>query len=188
VPFTSGDDPRQNVLYPGNFLYDFCMLRSELSRATNVQSAIPYLPQFRGPASQADRSHDPNIGTGAERTEQRWAGLPQLTLGGYRGADPNPALRVLPPTWIVSQPNLILEGGVPVVDTLYLAQWYAYDPTAPAFPNALHYHGANHGEVVWFGFPMHFFEVEQAREVARVAMRVFGIQPSSAARVAIRRR
>lgn len=172
-PFTAGDDRRQDVLYPGNFLHDFCKLRSELTRSANVQSAIPYLPEFVGPAG--------------ERTALRWAGLPRLTLGGYRGADPNPASRVLPPSWVVTRPNPILEGGVAVLDTLYLAQWA--DSSSPtAYPNALHYHGSEHGEVIWFGFPMHFFKVEQAREVARVAMRVFGIQPAPSARVAIRRR
>jgi hypothetical protein len=68
----------------------------------------------------------------------------------------------------------------------------AQDPpeqdAAPALPIALHHHGANHGEAVWFGFPKHFFDPEQAREVARVAARVLGIQPSCAAPVAIRRR
>ena len=57
-----------------------------------------------------------------------------------------------------------------------------------SFAPALHDHGSGHGEAVWFGFPMHFFEPDQAREVARVAMRVLGIQPLQSARVAIRRR
>jgi hypothetical protein len=74
-----------------------------------------------------------------------------------------------------------------VLDTLYLNQGRTYDPMGTIFPrsdgmpNAVHYHGANHGEVVWFGFPMHFFESEQGREVVGVTMRVFGIEPQAAA-------
>ncbi len=196
-PFTSGADPRRNVLYPGNFLYDFCMLRSELSQAGSsnttttlaqqMRSAIPYLPEFRGPATQDDRSHDPRIGPGAERTALRWSGLPRLTLANYRGASIDPGARSIPLTWVISKPLAVVENGESVLDTLYLNQARTYDPTgvmiprSDGFPNAVHYHGANHGEIVWFGFPLYFFESAQGREVVRVTMRALGIEPQAAA-------
>ncbi len=197
LPYTTGADPRQNILIPGDFLYDFCHLRSELNVAGNSQttltkdmqllSAIPYLPEFAGPASDADRTHDPRIGPGAERTALRWSGLPRLTAATYRSASPNPTDRSNSLTWVITQPLSVTEGTgrrtESVLDTLYLCQARAFDPEhlrSPAsdgFPNAVAYHGSEHGEVVWFGFPLYRFELEQARQVVRVVMREFGIDP-----------
>jgi hypothetical protein len=117
---------------PGNFLYDFCHLRStlmapglnSLTEAATLHGAIPYLPEFAGPASQGDRSHDPRIGPSAARTAQRWSGLPRLTIAGYRGANPDPAARFRALTFVITDPLAILEGNrsESVLDTLYLHQ------------------------------------------------------------------
>jgi hypothetical protein len=193
LPYRSGEEPGASLV-PGNFLHDFCHLRSELSlggsstfRATQLASCLPYLPEFRGPATAADRTHDPRVGGGAERTALRWAGLPRLTIGGYREA---PAGHSLASTWVISEPNFITSGPPhyePRVDTLYLHQAREYDPhhvyepyETDGYPNAIHYHGDDNGpgsQLVWFGFPLHYFDQEQARQVVREVMRNFGIQP-----------
>ena len=84
------------------------------------------------------------------------------------------------------------------MDTLYLHQARTPDPDhvyAPydtgGFPNAVHYHGPDNGpgsQLVWFGFPLHFFEREQARAVVRAVMRNFGVEPTTRAGSVARRR
>ena len=196
LPYTSGEDRAQNVLFPGNFLYDFVHLRSELSTAgaatfaaTQLRSCIPYLPEFAGPASDADRSLDPRIdarqGAGAERTRINWPDLPRLTITGYRGAVASPGING---TFVIKLPNQITFGPpnfIPAMDTLYLFQARQYDPThiyAPndgdGYPNAIHYYGPDNGpnsELVWFGFPLHFFDRTQVKQVVDAVMRNLGV-------------
>jgi hypothetical protein len=197
IPYTSGDQER-DILRTGNFLYDFVHLRSRLQTAgipgqsaltlqQMLHGAIPYLPEFAGPATADDRSHDPRIGPSAARTARRWSGLPRLTIASYRAAVADPALRFVPYTWVVDAPLRVTEGSgrqtESTMDTLYLCQALGYDPDGLAnkptdgFPNALDYHGSDNGEVVWFGFPLHYFELDQVRQVVRVVMRNFGIEP-----------
>ena len=195
LPYRSGEDAGASLV-PGNFLYDFCHLRSELSlggsstfRPTQLKSCLPYLPEFRGEASPGDRTHDPRIGSGAERTALRWSGLPRLTIAPYRDVPADPALAS---TWVISEPNRITGGPPgfePTLDTLYLHQARDYDPNrslAPyetdGYPNAVHYYGTDNGpgsQLVWFGFPLHYFEQEQAREVVRLVLKNFGIHPTA---------
>jgi hypothetical protein len=191
TPYTSGDDPVENVLYPGNFLYDFCHLRSELSPAgsapgTELVGCLPFLPAFFP------------LEPGAARTAQRWPDLPRLTVAAYRGAPASPGVGF---TWVLHAPNTITGPGPafePEMDTLYVYQARTPDPGhvfAPydtdGYPNAVHYHGPDNGpgsQLVWLGFPLHFFEREQARAIVRAVMRNFGIQPQAAqGRVAGRR-
>jgi len=116
---------------------------------------------------------------------KRWSGLPRLTIAGYRGANANPAERIVRLTFFVMDPLTVLEGNrsESVLDTLYLHQAIQYDPeqlgllAADGKPNAVDYHGAENGEVVWFGFGLHYFELAQARQVVEVVMRNFGIAP-----------
>ncbi|MGH7724953.1 MAG: hypothetical protein ACREOU_05945 [Candidatus Eiseniibacteriota bacterium] len=196
LPYTSGDDPLHDILRPGNFLWDICHLRSELNTAGTVQAAtagqrlqacIPYLPAFRCDSPPpVNRTCDPRIGPGAERTAIRWSDLPLLTIANYRGALADPAARSIGPpnlTWVIKQPLHVQEGGSPVADTLYLCAAKEYDPLGLAtpgsdgFPNAIHYYGSENGQVVWMGFPLYFFELTQARQVAANVMEVFGIEP-----------
>jgi hypothetical protein len=177
LPYTA-----QNVLRAGCFLYDYIHLRSRLSLATQaaeqLRGAIPYLPEFRGPATQDDRTHDPRIGPGAERTAQRWSGLPRLSLANYRGAPTTPSLVFIKQGWTVSLPLNALEGGAPVLDTLYLHQGRDLalgNVNSDGRPDALHYHGAQHGELVWLGFPLHYFERDQARALVHRVMQQFGL-------------
>lgn len=203
LPYTSGDDPRTNILREGNFLYDFCHLRSELNTAgTNVtsltlnqqlQAAIPYLPEFAtvppGSPPPPDRTLDPRIGPSAARTALRWSGLPRLTLSAFRGANVNPAQRSVNLTFVITQPMFVTEGtGAAfrsVVDTLYLCQARTYDPNhvqvppSDGFPNAIDYYGDDSGEVVWFGFPLYYFEQDQARQVAQIVLRNLGLLPKA---------
>ena len=75
------------------------------------------------------------------------------------------------------------KKGEPAADTLYLCQARTYDPSSAGSsasdgkPNAIWYHGGDQGDVVWFGFPLEFFELDQARQVVRSVMRNFGIDP-----------
>jgi len=91
---------------------------------------------------------------------------------------------------VISEPNFITSGPPhyePRVDTLYLHQAREYDPhhvydpyETDGYPNAIHYYGVDNGpgsQLVWFGFPLHYFDQEQARQVVREVMRNFGIQP-----------
>jgi hypothetical protein len=184
-PYTSGDDPQENILSPGNFLYDFCHLRSELSRggtsvATQLVTCQPFLP--------ANFPLEP----GAARTALRWPDLPRLTIAPYRGATASPGLAL---TWLIHAPNTI-TGGPPAyestLDTLFLYEARTADPAhvyapndADGYPNAVHYHGEENGpgsQLVWFGFPLHYFERAQVRAVVAAVMRNFGIAPAAARR------
>jgi len=199
IPYSSTPSPaKQYVLKPGCFLYDFIHLQSELNTAgtaniaftkiEQLQGAIPYLPEFAGPATATDRSHDPRIGPSAARTAARWEGLPRLTLAAYRGANADPTLRSINQTWYVSKPLFVTEGQgaatVSVLDTLYLLQARDYSldgggATSDGKPNAIDYHGIANGEIVWMGFPLYFFEVDQARQAVDVVLRNLGVAPKA---------
>ncbi|MEP7028368.1 MAG: hypothetical protein ABI960_07225 [Candidatus Eisenbacteria bacterium] len=205
IPYSSSPlIARQYVLRPGCFLWDYLHLRSELNTAgtasvqftkgEQLRGAIPYLPEFAGPGSSLDRSHDPRIGPAAERNLATWEGLPRFTLRGYRGANADPAQRSVNLTWYVSRPLAITEGvglaQVSVLDTLYLLQArnYTGDGTSgtnssfsDGLPNAVYYHGSEHGPVVWFGFPLYYFELDQARQAVSTVLRVLGVPPRGAA-------
>jgi hypothetical protein len=199
IPYNSGEGTR-DILRLGDFLYDFIHLRSQLytgglstspSLTLNQQlkGCIPYLPQFAGPASNTDRTHDPRIGPSAERNVPLWNDLPRLTIAPYRSANTNPDLRSVSLTYFISQPLFITEGtGADfhsTLDTLYLFQARSFDPNraqlppSDGFPNAVYYHGSDNGKLVWFGFAMYYFELDQARQVARSVLRNFGIAPKA---------
>jgi hypothetical protein len=204
VPFTTGEDVQDDILQLGNFLYDFIHLRSEVSTAgtSNVtstfrqqmHSAIPYLPSFRctSPPPTQGRTCDPRIGPTAERNVADWGGLPLLVVGGYRDQAPVANDRRYWPTYVVTQPLFVTEavGGqaVPVLDTLFINGALFYDanrtriPPSDGFPNALHYRGSDHGELVWFGFPMHFFPQDDARTTARIVLENLGLTPATSGR------
>jgi hypothetical protein len=185
--------PRQYVLRPGCFLYDYLHIRSELNTAGTVSTqftrneqikgAIPYLPEFSGPATDTDRSLDPRIGPAAARNVPLWEGLPRFTMASYRGAPADPAQRSINLTWYISKPLRVVENGESVLDTLYLLQARGYTgnggnaSASDAMPNAIYYHGSEHGPVVWFGFPMYFFERDQARQAVATVLRVLGVEP-----------
>jgi hypothetical protein len=201
IPYVS--DPsltRQYALRPGCFLYDFMHLRSELNtagtastqftRGEQLRGAIPWLPEFAGAGSSTDRTHDPRIGPSAERNVALWEGLPLLSLRPYRGANADINQRSINLTWYVSKPLHVTEGSgasvVSVLDTLYLLQArnYTGDGTtgsngsfSDGQPNAVYYHGSDHGPVVWFGFPLYYFENDQARQAVNTVLRVLGVPP-----------
>jgi len=163
-PYNSGENPLTDVLFPGNFLYDFAHLRSRLTLAggsntsltgnSQMRGAIPFLMSFQGPATSTDRTHDPRIfgfparppvppdtlgmpAIGAIRTGENWADLPHLTVAQFRGANPNVALRSFNSTWAITQSLQITDGPpnfFPTLDTLYLLQARAYDPNGVQNP------------------------------------------------------
>jgi len=205
LPYTAGET-NADILKLGNFLFDFCHMRSQLNTAgtpqtsltlnQQLQSCIPYLPQFAtvppGSPAPPDRSLDPRIGPSAARTAVLWSDLPRLTLAPFRGANANPALRSVNLTWVVTQPLFVTEGTgaafQSVLDTLYLCQARLYDPNhvqvppSDGDPNAVFYHGSEHGTLVWFGFPLYYFDLDQARTVTRIVLRNLGLSPTLAAR------
>jgi len=198
LPLTSGVDPRADLLVPGDFLYDFCHLRSELNvpdpafnsftSGAALKACLPYLPQYAlapGEAVPADRSKDPRVGPSAARTAVRWSGLPRLTLAATRTANADPTRRIERQTWAITKPLEVTEGSgaatQSVMDTLYLYQSITYDPNdvqlpvADGLPNAVDYHGSEHGEVVWFGFPLYDFELDQARQLTSLVLTNLGV-------------
>ena len=191
IPYISTPSPaRHYVLRPGCFLYDFLHIRSELNTAGTVSTqftrneqikgAIPYLPEFAGPASDTNRSHDPRIGPAAARNVPRWSGLPRFTIANYRGVAADPSINL---TWYISKPLTVIEHEESAVDTLYLLQARGYTgnggnaSASDGMPNAIYYHGSEHGPIVWFGFPMYFFERDQARQAVGTVLRVLGVEP-----------
>jgi len=196
IPYNTGETPA-DILKLGNFLYDFPHLRSQLITGglasqpqltlnQQLRACIPYLPQFAGPATNTDRSLDPRIGPSAERNVALWNDLPRLTLGSYRGANADINLRSVTLTWLISQPLFVTEGTgasfASTLDTLYLFQARTFDPNhvqvppSDGFPNGVYYHGSDNGPIVWFGFPLYFFELDQARKVTEVVLRNLGLQ------------
>jgi hypothetical protein len=182
----------------GTSLYDFPHLRSQLitgglasspslTQNQQTKACIPYLPQFAGTASPTDRTHDPRIGPSAERNVALWNDLPRLTMAAFRGANVNPDLRSVSLTWLINQPLFVTEGTgasfESTLDTLYLFQARLLDlnhiqiPPSDGFPNAVYYHGADNGKLVWMGFPLYYFEPDQARAITRAVLRNLGITP-----------
>ena len=47
--------------------------------------------------------------------------------------------------------------------------------SADGRPNAVDYYGSQHGEVVWFGFPLYYFEPAQARLVTQTVLTNLGV-------------
>ena len=93
-------------------------------------------------------------------------------------------------TWYIVKPNEITEGTGAgrraVLDTLYLLQARDYSGVgngalSDGHPNAIHYYGSEHGEVVWFGFPLHSFRRDDARAAVRAVMRNLGVEPTAEA-------
>ena len=204
LPYTAGETSA-DILKLGNFLFDFCHMQSQLNTAgtpqtqltlnQQLQACIPYLPQFAtdppGSPPPPDRSLDPRINPGvgsAGRTALLWNDLPRLTLAPFRGANGNPALRSVNLTWVITQPMFVTEADTAVLDTLYLCQARLYDPNhvqVPASdgdPNAVYYYGREHGKLVWFGFPLYYFELDQARQVTAIVLGNLGLYPTVAAR------
>ena len=154
-----------------------------------MHSAIPYLPNFRctSPPPRLGRTCDPRIGPTAERVAVDWGDLPQLVIGGFRDQAPIENDRRYWPTYVITQPLFITEGvgtaTIPVFDTLFINGAHTYDanrtriPPSDGFPNAVYYHGTQHGKLVWFGFPMHYFDRELARQTARIVLRNLDLQP-----------
>ena len=67
------------------------------------------------------------------------------------------------------------------VDTLFLYQALRYDttnayPGSDGRPNALDVHAGDQGELVWFGFPLYYFEPDQARQVTSTVLRMLGVE------------
>jgi hypothetical protein len=132
-----------------------------------------------------DHSKDARVGPSSAKTAIRWSGLPRLTLAAFRGANVDPTQRGEDQTFVITKPNFITEGSGAnvrsVMDTLYLCQAITYDPgdvRVPASdgrPNAVDYYGSDHGEVVWFGFPLYDFELDQARTVTSIVLTNLGV-------------
>jgi hypothetical protein len=97
---------------------------------------------------------------------------------------------------VINQPLFVNEGtGADfhsTLDTLYLCQARALDlnhtqvPPSDGYPNAVFYHGSDNGLVVWFGFPMYYFDPDLARQTARVVLKNLGLVPKPPAPVAAR--
>ncbi len=194
TPYLSGDDPRADILRPGDFLYDFLHLQSELNVTQGAPSGLtnnsrliaclPYLPQYALPAGQpipADRSLDPRVGPSAAKTAAHgWNQLPRLPIFAYRSSNGS-----VNNTFVITKPLFVTEGTgasfTSVMDTLYLCMAKAYDPNnvnnppSDGKPNAVDYYGAQHGEVVWFGFPLYFFDPVAARKVVQVVLTHLGV-------------
>jgi len=123
---------RDNELVPGRFVYDYPHWRSELTAgATTDQLA--------------------RFGT-------KYASFPEFVIIKQVGSpeDAPPPLRRPDPFWYrkqnwmeyISRPNLILESGASVLDTIYKAPIY----TSPgSFPTMTLYRGSECGEVVMTG-------------------------------------
>ena len=86
---------------------------------------------------------------------------------------------------MITKPNFVTEGSGAnfrsVLDTLYLCQAIQYDPNdsrvppTDGRPNAVDYYGSDHGEVVWFGFPLYDFDLDQARTVTAIVLTNLGV-------------
>jgi hypothetical protein len=87
--------------------------------------------------------------------------------------------------YIASPLELLAGSGkktTSTADTLYLCQARVFtldigEASSDGKPNAIWYHGGDQGDVVWFGFPLDRFEIDQVRQVVGAVMRNFGIAP-----------
>jgi len=134
-----GTDPRvfsdyQNELVPGTFVYDYPHWRSELTTG--------------GLTDQLGRS------------DTRYASFPEYVIPKQRGVaeDNPPPLRLPDSFWyrqqttveFISRPNVILESGVSVLDTVYQAPLRNSSNPGP-FPAMTVYRGSECGQVVMTG-------------------------------------
>jgi hypothetical protein len=202
---TGGARPsRDSILWPGNFMYDYMKLYSQLDKVDiagagdilsdldELYAMTPYLPEYstpgapwppEGPPPVTERgpADDPRVGPAASRNVGRWAGLPLLTFTtefpDWPTALPT-TTKIVP---YVSLPNAITEGAPPVsvLDTLYLYRAKAFRLKASrdwpdGKPVWLHYWGSAHGQVNWTSAPIWLFERTQLQLVADRILAQFG--------------
>jgi hypothetical protein len=193
-----------SILWPGNFLYDYMKLYSQmdkvdfagvgdpLSDLDELSGMTPYLPEYRtpgapwppeGPPPVTERgpADDPRVGPSSSRHVGRWTGLPLLSFTtefpDWPTALPT-STRVVP---FVSLPNVITEGSPPVsvLDTLYLYRAKAFRlKAARDWPDGkpvwFHYWGSAHGQINWTSAPIWLFERTQLQLVADRILAQFG--------------
>ena len=195
---------RDSILWPGNFLYDYLKLHSQMDRIhyagagddlfdeDELVGATPYLPEYRtpgapwppeGPPPVTERgpADDPRVGPASSRHVGRWAGLPLLTITTEYPDWPTTLRTSLETVPYVSLPNEITEGSPPlsVLDTLYLYRAKQFRLRAArdwpdGKPVWFHYWGGAHGQVNWTGAPIWMFERTQLQLIADRVLAQFG--------------
>jgi hypothetical protein len=205
----SGDRPARNdILYSGNFLFDFMKLNADtevritnpqdLSKAGELHGMTPYLPANRTPGAPwpptgwtggRGPTDDPRVGPSSERNVPRWDGLPTLTITTEFPNWPGGVPQSTPFAPFIARPLFHLEPGLPPdaeprLDTLYLYRANEYNlspvPTnADGKPIWLHYWGGLHGEVSYVSAPIWYFERTQLQQVVERVLRRFGLQKIS---------
>jgi hypothetical protein len=163
--------PPWNEILPSQLVWEGPHLRSEISVVANAVQATRALGRFE-PAPGA------------------YGALP-LTLDSRTTlTDPLPPTRTVPSLFytttrqaeFLTQPNLILEGGESVLDSLYVVQGGGV-PIGTGNVAMTVYHGADGGECVWTGFDLWSFQRSECIQlVDGVLQGIWGLPRAPVAR------
>jgi hypothetical protein len=137
--------PPWNEIIPSQLVWEGAHLRSEIS-VTNALQATRALGRF-----------EPSPGA--------YGALPLAMESRTAGTDPLPPTRTVPSlfyfntrlTEFLTQPNVIIEGGEPVLDSLYVVQGSTV-PIGTGNVAMTVYHGADGGQCIWTGFDFWSFQ------------------------------
>jgi len=157
-------------LAPGRFMYSFTHWRSETESYRSVQ------------ARRSSRA------VGGWPGAPDYSQLPAMLTQKSPATDPVPPLRIASEYYAtlyfaeyLTRPNAILEpmSGVPG-DSLYSTLDTLYEtvsgPSGTGRPVMTHYHGSEHGPVVFSGFPLWYFRRSHAIELTDfVLQRMWGL-------------
>ena len=164
--------PQWNEIFPGAMVWEAPHLRSEIS-VTNALQAARALGRFE-PAPGA------------------YGALPLALQSRTAATDPLPPTRLASQgslfyvstraTEFLTQPNVIVEGGESVLDSLYVVQGSSV-PIGTGNVAMTVYHGAEGGQCIWTGFDLWSFQRSQCIElVDGVLQGIWGLPRDPVAR------
>ena len=185
---TGNSADRTHILWPGNFLYDYMFVRSQMdiadqagvgngtgSDTDNYMDFIPYLPQFQCPGApwppdgwtgQRTATCDPRVGPASAANAAVWDGLPQLHMQTEFNTWPTrPPQSIV--CYFVSNPDIITPN-VGELDTLYLGRAKAQlirgaRDNPDGKPVWFHCTGLSGWELNWTSIPIWYLDRTELR-------------------------
>jgi hypothetical protein len=165
--------PQWSEIFPSQLVWEGPHLRSEISVSSGATQATRALGRF-------------------ESAPGAYGALPPTLDSRTVATDPLPPTRLSSqgslfyyttrPAEFLTQPNSILEAGVPVLDSLYTVQG-ATLPSGTGNVAMTVYHGAEGGECVWTGFDLWSFQrSETIQLVDGVLQGIWGLSRDPVAR------
>ncbi len=201
-PYASGGNgpDRTHILWPGNFLYDYMMVRSQMDIADqagagdnqsdndNYLDFIPYLPQFACAGSPwppdvttppRTDTCDPRVGPAAIANVATWDGLPHLHMQTeFNNWPTSPPQSIV--SYYVSNADIITPD-VAELDTLYFGRCKrqlirAARDNPDGKPIWFHVTGLSGWELNWTTLPLWLLDRTEMRSAVDVIFGKWGFE------------